>query len=224
MSNQSSPACTGRFRAFLFDMDGTIINSVAAAERIWSAWAVLHNIEVASFLKTIHGVRAIDTITRLALPDVDAEKQAQIITQNEIDDVNGIVEIPGSIQFLKSLPATQWAIVTSAPKQLALRRLQAAGMPLPEVMVTADDVSVGKPDPSCFILAAKRLGVDIADCLIFEDAPAGIQAAEAASGKVVVVTTTHTHPITTSHATINSYEHWMASCDENGLLALVPRK
>jgi sugar-phosphatase len=208
------------YRAFLFDMDGTVLNSIAAAERIWAAWALRHGVDVASFLPTIHGVRAIDTINRLALPGVDAEAEAALITEAEIEDVEGIIEVPGAADFLKSLPANQWAIVTSAPKALALRRMAAAGIPQPLVMVTAEDVSAGKPDPAGYRLAAKRLGVEPADCLIFEDATVGILAAEAAGAGLIVVTATHDHPLQTPHATLASYKSVEARTDADGLIRL----
>ncbi|MHC8294848.1 HAD-IA family hydrolase [Pseudomonas sp. LB3P58] len=208
------------YRAFLFDMDGTVLNSIAAAERIWAAWALRHGVDVDSFLPTIHGVRAIDTINRLALPGVDAEAEAAFITEAEIEDVEGIIEVPGAANFLKSLPANQWAIVTSAPKALALRRMAAAGIPQPLVMVTAEDVSAGKPDPAGYRLAAKRLGVEPADCLIFEDATVGILAAEAAGAGLIVVTATHDHPLQTPHATLANYNSVEVRTDADGLIRL----
>lgn len=208
------------YRAFLFDMDGTVLNSIAAAERIWAAWALRHGVDVDSFLPTIHGVRAIDTINRLALPGVDAEAEAAFITEAEIEDVEGIIEVPGAADFLKSLPANQWAIVTSAPKALALRRMAAAGIAQPLVMVTAEDVSAGKPNPAGYRLAAKRLGVESADCLIFEDATVGILAAEAAGAGLIVVTATHDHPLQTPHATLASYESVVAHVDPDGDIRL----
>ncbi|ABA75266.1 HAD family hydrolase [Pseudomonas fluorescens] len=211
------------FGAFLFDMDGTVLNSIAAAERIWSAWAVRHGVNVETFLPTIHGVRAIDTITRLNLPGVDAEAQAAFITEAEIEDVEGIVEIPGAAAFLKSLPADRWAMVTSAPRDLALRRMGAAGIPEPAVMITAEDVTAGKPDPAGYRLAARRLGLEPADCLIFEDATVGIQAAEAAGAPLMIITTTHQHPLETAHATIASYRDIALSIDSDGQLRLQPQ-
>ncbi|MEO3726115.1 HAD family hydrolase [Pseudomonas syringae] len=211
------------FGAFLFDMDGTVLNSIAAAERIWSAWAVRHGVNVETFLPTIHGVRAIDTITRLNLPGVDAEAQAAFITEAEIEDVEGIVEIPGAAAFLKSLPADRWAMVTSAPRDLALRRMAAAGIPEPAVMITAEDVTAGKPDPAGYRLAAKRLGLEPAECLIFEDATVGIQAAEAAGAPLMIITTTHQHPLETAHATIASYRDIALSIDSDGQLRLQPQ-
>jgi len=208
------------YRAFLFDMDGTVLNSIAAAERIWAAWALRHGVDVVSFLPTIHGVRAIDTINRLALPGVDGEAEAAFITEAEIEDVEGIIEVPGAANFLKSLPANQWAIVTSAPKALALRRMAAAGIPEPLVMVTAEDVSAGKPDPAGYRLAARRLGVEPADCLIFEDATVGILAAEAAGAGLIVVTATHDHPLQTPHATLASYDSVEAHVDRDDQIRL----
>lgn len=209
------------FAAFLFDMDGTVLNSIAAAERIWSAWAVRHGVDVEAFLPTIHGARAIDTITRLNLPGVDAEAQAAFITAAEIDDVEGIVEIPGAAAFLNSLPAERWAMVTSAPRDLALRRMAAAGIAAPAVLITAEDVKAGKPDPAGYRLAAQRLGVEPGDCLIFEDAAVGIQAAEAAGAPLMIITTTHQHPLETAHATIASYDAIRVGVDGQGLLRLL---
>lgn len=208
------------FGAFLFDMDGTVLNSIAAAERIWAAWAVRHGVDVETFLPTIHGVRAIDTITRLNLPGVDAEAQAAFITEAEIADVEGIVEIPGAAAFLNALPKDRWAMVTSAPRDLALRRMAAAGVPEPAVMITAEDVQAGKPDPAGYLLAAKRLGLEPRDCLIFEDATVGIQAAEAAGAPLMIITTTHQHPLETAHATLASYADIRVAVDSNGQLHL----
>jgi sugar-phosphatase len=198
------------FAALLFDMDGTLINSIAAAERVWAAWAERHGLDVAAFLPTIHGMRGIETIARLALPGVDPVAEAQAILEGELADVDGVVAIDGAAAFLAALPADRWAIVTSAPRPLALRRLAAAGLPTPAVLVTAEDVRHGKPAPDCFLLAAERLGQRIADCLIFEDAPAGIQAAEAAGAAVVVVTVTHRHVVDTVHPRIAGFDGLIA--------------
>lgn len=208
------------YRAFLFDMDGTILTSIAAAERVWATWAVRHGVDVETFLPTIHGARAIDTINRLALPGVDAEVEAAWITEAEIEDVDGVEEVAGAAGFLKSLPAHQWAIVTSAPRALALRRMAAAGIPEPDVMVTAEDVTAGKPDPAGYRLAARRLGVEISDCLVFEDATVGILAAEAAGADLLIVTATHEQPIETEHATLANYDEVVASVDADGMIRL----
>jgi sugar-phosphatase len=192
--------------AFLFDMDGTLLSSIAAAERVWTTWAHAHGVDVARLLATMHGRRAIDTIAGLGLPGVDAAAEAAVIEAREIEDVAGIAQIPGAARFLATLPAGRWAIVTSAPRALALRRLAAAGLPTTATMVVAEDVARGKPAPDCFLLAARRLGMAIGDCLVFEDAPAGIAAAEAAGADVAVITATHAHPVVTRHPCLANYE------------------
>ncbi|KAF3996378.1 HAD-IA family hydrolase [Glaciimonas immobilis] len=201
-------------------MDGTLINSIAAAERIWRAWAQRHGLNVEAFLPTIHGARAVDTISRLGLPGVDPQTEAVVITEAEIADIEGIVAISGAVTFLNALPTSKWAIVTSAPKALALRRLKAAGIPVPAILITADDVAIGKPHPDCYLLAAQKLGVDSSECLVFEDAPVGILAGEAAGAKVMVVTATHAHPMTTVHHTINTYDALFVVVDASGLILL----
>jgi mannitol-1-/sugar-/sorbitol-6-phosphatase len=193
------------FGALLFDMDGTIVNSIAAAERVWAAWAERHGLDVASFLPTIHGVRAIETITQLGLPGVDPQAEVRALLNAEIEDIDGVEAIEGAAAFLETLPPDRWAIVTSAPRNLATRRLAAAGLPAPPVFVTGEDVERGKPAPDCFLLAAKRLGQKIENCLVFEDAPAGIQSATDAGATVVVVMAAHKHSLKTIHPTIDGY-------------------
>ncbi|WP_104910602.1 HAD family hydrolase [Pseudomonas sp. LG1D9] len=222
MSVKESAVFDRPYRAFLFDMDGTLLNSMAAAERVWAAWARRHGLDVEAFLGTIHGVRAIDTINRQALPGVDAQAEARGITEAEIEDVEGVLAIPGAVAFLQSLPAHCWAVVTSAPKALALRRMHAAGLVPPAVMITAEDVDSGKPDPACYLLGAQRLGVPIGECLVFEDAPVGIRAGEAAGADVLVVTSAHGEPMVTDHPTIASYDRVHVQCDAAGSLRLRP--
>ena len=222
MSVKESAVFDRPYRAFLFDMDGTLLNSMAAAERVWAAWARRHGLDVEAFLGTIHGVRAIDTINRQALPGVDAQAEARGITEAEIEDVEGVLAIPGAVAFLQSLPAHRWAVVTSAPKALALRRMHAAGLAPPAVMITAEDVASGKPDPACYLLGAQRLGVPIGECLVFEDAPVGIRAGEAAGADVLVVTSAHGEPMVTDHPTIASYDRVHVQCDAAGSLRLRP--
>ncbi|MFD1982334.1 HAD-IA family hydrolase [Mesorhizobium newzealandense] len=209
-----------KFAAFLFDMDGTLLNSTAAAERVWSNWAMGHGLDVAAFLPTMHGRRAIETVRRLALPGVDPQHEANEITRAEIADVEGINAIAGAAAFLSALPPDRWAIVTSSPLALALVRIAAAGIPRPATMVTAEDVVHGKPAPDCFLLAAERLGFDAHDCVVFEDATPGIQAGEAAGATVVVITATHQHKMDTPHASIFDYSGLTAVTDAQGRLGL----
>jgi mannitol-1-/sugar-/sorbitol-6-phosphatase len=217
----TSPFPGRSFDAFLFDMDGTILTSIAAAERVWTQWAVRHGVDVASFLPTIHGKRAVDTISGLQLPGVDAEAEARALTLAEIEDVEGIQAIAGAAAFLASLPSERWAVVTSAPRTLALRRIEAAGLPVPPVLITADDVIRGKPAPDGFQLAATRLGAQASNCLVFEDAIAGIQAAEAAGAAVVVVDASHLPSPQTSHPRIAGYEQLVVAVVAEGLRCML---
>jgi sugar-phosphatase len=206
-----------RFAAFLFDMDGTLLNSTIAAERVWAKWARKHGLNVEAFLPTIHGVRSIDTVRKQNLPDIDVELEAAGISQAEIEDVEGVIAIEGVAAFLASLPKDRWAVVTSAPLALAQARMGAAGLELPGVVVTAEDVTRGKPAPDGFLLAAQRLGVDARECLVFEDAPAGIAAAKAAGASVAVVTAAHLHPFETQDVTLATYAGLTVRTDGPGL-------
>lgn len=211
------------YAAFLFDMDGTLLSSIAAAERVWGAWARRHGLDVEAFLPTIHGVRAEDTIRRQNIAGIDIDEEVRWVERAEIDDVEGVVAIDGIIDLLNSLPEDKWAIVTSATLELAARRLAAAGIAPPKTFVTAEDVTRGKPAPDPFLAAAERLGVKASDCLIFEDAPAGIAAAEAAGADVIVITATHAHPYDTRHAAIGDYVGVTIGAADHGLLAIERR-
>lgn len=208
------------YAAFLFDMDGTILTSIKAAERVWGRWAAAQGLDVAAFLPTIHGKRAEDTVRHLNLPGIDAPAEAARITLAEIEDVAGIEAIEGAAAFLASLPPERWAIVTSAPRALAQARIAAAGLALPAVLVTADDVQRGKPAPDPFLLGARQLGVRPEDCLVFEDTLAGLQAARAAGMDSIVVTVTHTHPLETEAVAVLDYDALRAVRTADGLLRL----
>jgi sugar-phosphatase len=208
------------FGAFLFDMDGTVLDSIAVANRVWSRWAEGHGLDPAPILAVMHGVQAVQTIRRFAPPGVDVLAETAALTQAEIDEAEGTLAIPGAPAFLASLPSGRWAIVTSAPRTLALRRLAVAGLPVPPLLISADDVANGKPAPDCFILAAETLGVTVSDCLVWEDAPAGIAAGEAAGATVMVVTATHHQPMRTEHATIENYQSLSVAISADGRLSL----
>jgi sugar-phosphatase len=214
---------TGRpFAAFLFDMDGTLLNSIASANRWWQAWAERHGLDFAQIKPTMHGMRAVETIRRWA-PDLDIEQEYAALTQAEMDDVGDVDAISGAEAFLRTLPPDRWALVTSAPRLLALRRLGAAGLPEPALLVTADDVAHGKPAPDCFLMAARKLGVAPNDCLVWEDAAAGIAAAEAAGMAVVVIGATHETPMETPHPVIGGYDDLEVLVREDGALQLAVR-
>lgn len=217
----SSSALPARdYAAFLFDMDGTILTSIKAAERVWGNWAAGHGLDVAAFLPTIHGRRTEDTVRAQNLPGIDALAEAARITAAEIEDTAGIEAIAGVADFLASLPRARWAIVTSAPRKLALARIAAAGLPLPDVLVSAEDVQRGKPAPDPFLLGAEKLGVAAGDCLVFEDTLAGLQSAQAAGMDSVVITVTHTHPVETDAFGTVDYARLRAVQTQDGLLRL----
>ena len=213
---------TRDYAAFLFDMDGTILTSIIAAERVWAAWARSHGLDVDAFLPTIHGKRSIDTVRGAGLPNIDHEAEAHRITLAEIEDVEGIEAIAGVAAFLASLPVGRWAIVTSAPRKLAEARIAAAGLPMPPVLVAAEDVQRGKPAPDPFLLGAEKLGMRPEDCLVFEDTLAGLQSADAAGMDSVVVTATHRHPIETTVGGVPDYDALRVIVNQDGLLRLHP--
>ena len=175
------------YAAFLFDMDGTLLDSSAVVNRVWRSWAERHGIDPPRLLAAMHGVRAEDTVRRVAGPTLDVAAETEWIHQAELNDVDGVIGLDGIGAFLERLPANEWAVVTSATLALATVRMRAAKLPIPKVFITAEDVSRGKPDPEGFLLAAKRLGVRIEDCLVFEDSPAGVKAAKAAGANVAIV-------------------------------------
>jgi sugar-phosphatase len=175
------------YAAFLFDMDGTVLDSSAAVDRVWGSWAKRHGVDVPTLLASVHGVRSEDTIRRFGGADVDVAKEAQWILEAEVADVDGVVALPGIQDFVAALDPDTWAIVTSAPRALAEVRLRAVNLPIPKVMITAEDVKRGKPDPQGFLLGAQRLGVNIGECLVFEDSPAGVAAAKAAGAHVAII-------------------------------------
>jgi sugar-phosphatase len=175
------------YAAFLFDMDGTLLDSSAVVHRVWGTWAERHGIDVATLMANVHGVRSEDTIRRFAPATADVATETQWILDAEVRDVDGVVALEGIHTFIEPLEAGTWAIVTSAPRTLAEVRLRAANLPIPQVMITAEDVQRGKPDPQGFLLGAQRLGVRIEECLVFEDSPAGVAAAKAAGADVAIV-------------------------------------
>ena len=180
---------TIRCVAILFDLDGVLMDSGAAVERAWTRWAVGHGLDVAGVLAEAHGRRTQDTIRAVA-PWLDVEAETRGLEAGESDDTDGVVALPGAASLLESLPADRWAVATSGSRRLATTRLAHGGLPLPRVLVTAEDVERGKPDPQPYLAAAAALGVEPSQCLVVEDAPAGIAAGKAAGAAVLAVTTT----------------------------------
>ena len=177
-------------RAFLFDIDGTLVDSSASIERVWQQVAGEFGVDAAELVRNCHGRRDADVVREFFAPEVrDAvEKRVNVL---DTEFVNGAVPAPGARQLLETLGDGQWAAVTSGPRPLMAARLRAAGLPVPTVLITADDVHFGKPHPEGFLLAAAALGVPPPNCVVVEDSPAGVAAGRAAGALVVAVTTTH---------------------------------
>ncbi len=176
--------------AVLFDIDGTLVDSTPAVERTWRTWARRHGLDAEEILRVCHGRRTEDTVA-MFVPQPDVVAAAAELEHLELHDLDGVVALPGAADLLDGLPAERWAAVTSGSRELMCSRLSAAGLPVPEVLVAAADVMVGKPDPEGYRRAAEELGVDPAGCLVVEDAPAGIAAGRAAGATVVAVCTSH---------------------------------
>jgi len=180
-------------RGYLFDMDGTLVDSHAVVEAVWTEFCLRHGLDPKVVLAYAHGRQAGDTVAHF-LPALTDSTRAELVAgvlAEEVSRTDGIVEVPGARRLLAALAerGAPVAIVTSAPRELAIARLTAAGVGIPDVLVAAEDVERGKPDPSCYLLAASRLGVPIERCVVFEDAEAGLVAAVASGGRTVVVGT-----------------------------------
>lgn len=177
-------------RTLLFDMDGTLVDSTAAVERIWGSWARSHGVDFEQFVHRMHGRRAIDTMREIAPPGVDPVQAVAQIDEAELIETDGIVPIKGAAELIASLPAGSWALVTSARPPLARARMAAAGLPMPEVVVTSADVSQGKPHPACYLQALQRTDCPADLALVFEDAPAGLAAGRDAGCRTIALATT----------------------------------
>jgi len=204
-------------RAVIFDMDGTLVDSTGVVEQVWGEFAADYHLDLAGILAVSHGVQGIDTIRRFAPADADHAAIAADLMSRELGRTDGVIAIPGAVDFVASLPSDAVALATSATVELAALRMGVAAIAMPAVSITAESVTRGKPDPEVFALAASRLGVDPAETVVFEDAAAGITAALAAGCTVVVVGDLD-DPVTAGLPRIADYTSVRASVgtDENG--------
>jgi sugar-phosphatase len=175
----------------LFDMDGVLVSSIGSVLRSWRRWAKHYGLPNADKVGIPHGVRAIDIMKQLK-PDIDTVEGLKLIEDIEVADIADLEVLAGVKALLKGLPAHRWAIVTSATRRLLLGRLKAAGLPVPDRIISGDQVKRGKPDPEPYRRGAELLGVQPQDCLVFEDAPSGVRAGIAAGCRVLGVLGTHT--------------------------------
>jgi mannitol-1-/sugar-/sorbitol-6-phosphatase len=181
----SKIACQG----VLFDLDGVLVDSTPAVARVWTLWAQKHGFDPEETVRKAHGRPSLSTIREL-LPNADHAAENAEVERMEIEDVSDVVPLPGTLELLAALPPDRWTVVTSCTRALALVRLRVAGLPVPERMVTSSDIVNGKPHPEPYLKGAGLLGIAPQDCLVFEDAPAGIRSGKAAHSRVVAFQTT----------------------------------
>ncbi len=175
--------------ALLFDLDGVLVDSTPAVIRVWSRWAIARGFDPNEVVRRAHGRPSIATI-RDYLPHADAEIENREVERGELEDLDGVVPLPGARELLSSLPPERWTVVTSCTRRLAQTRLRAAGLPIPDRLVTCDDIKNGKPDPEPYLKGASFLGFSPKDCVVVEDAPAGIGSGKAAGARVIACRTT----------------------------------
>ena len=174
--------------ALLFDMDGVLIDSMPAVARVWTGWAIEHGFNPHEVVRAAHGRPSLTTV-REYLPNADHLAENREVERREIEDTEGIIALPGALDLLRSLPRERWTIVTSCTRPLAEVRLRAAGLPCPIALVTSSDIKNGKPAPDPYLKAAEALGFAPAECIVVEDAPAGIRSGKAAGARVIGITT-----------------------------------
>jgi mannitol-1-/sugar-/sorbitol-6-phosphatase len=179
-----------RCRAILFDLDGVLVDSAERVEKTWREWAARHQLDAEVVIAAAHGRRTVETVALVA-PELNADAELRALETSEATNSDGIYEIPGARDLLQRLPPSRWAIVTSGIRAVAEFRIRHTGLPSPAVMICAEDISRGKPDPEGYLAAAEVLGFSPADCVVIEDAPPGIDAAKAAGMQAIAVATTY---------------------------------
>ena len=202
-------------RALLFDMDGTLVDSTTAVERIWGRWARKHGVNFEQYLHRIHGCRATDIMSMMAPAGIDHDQEVRQIDEEELNETEGIIPVPGAADLIASLPPESWALVTSARPDLARARMTAAGLPMPGTVVTSADVSQGKPHPACFQTALKQLGLRPEEAVVFEDSSAGLAAGHAAGCRTIALATT-------SPSQDLAHEDWLNDLSEVVLENILP--
>ena len=180
--------------ALLFDLDGVLINSTPAVARVWRRWAIEHGFNPVEVVARAHGRPSLTTV-REYLPNADHEAENREVERREIEDLEGVIPLPGALDLLAGLPSDRWTIVTSCTRPLAEVRIKAAGLPLPKKLITSNDITHGKPHPEPYLKGAAVLGFPAAECIVLEDVPAGVRAGKAAGAKVIAFKTTVREPV-----------------------------
>ena len=176
--------------AILFDLDGVLVDSTSSVSRQWRLWAEERQLDPEEVLSIAHGVRTIEVVRRAA-PWLDATAEVKRIEEREASDRDGVRPMPGAAELVRSIPSNHWGVVTSGTRMLASARLKYGNIPAPAVLVSADEVTKGKPDPEPYLMGARLLQRSPKECLVIEDAPAGIQAAKTAGMSVIGITSTY---------------------------------
>ncbi len=216
MKNATIVTCS----AILFDMDGVLLDSTPAVERHWREWAEKHGLKYEDVIAVAHGTPSKETMQRM-VPHLDHDKEAAEYERYECEDLVGVFPIGGAAVFTSNLPAEKWAIVTSCGHKLALARLAHVELNAPKILISADHVKKGKPDPEGYLAAAKILGVAPADCLVVEDSPNGLKAALTAGMRCLAVLTTHKkHELEGATHVVDSLEMVQLNPSSNGQISL----
>ncbi len=203
--------------AILFDVDGVLVDSTGSVDRHWRIWARERGVDEEKIVAIAHGVRAIEVI-RTVTPHLDAEAELRAIEEKESDDHEALTAMPGAVELVRSLPQKFWGVVTSGSRHLASERLRLVGVPTPRVMITADDVVNGKPHPEPYLKGAAELGVQPEQCLVIEDAPAGIRAAHDGGMKVIGFASTYRlEQLEKADAVIKGFDQLSVIQDGNSL-------
>jgi mannitol-1-/sugar-/sorbitol-6-phosphatase len=206
--------------AILFDLDGVLVDSTRAVDREWREWATRKGVDGDAIMAIAHGVRTIEVIRRVA-PHLDAEAEASAIENHEAHDQRGVTVMPGAVDLVNAIPAGRWGVVTSGSRLLAQNRLRYCGLPVPDVLVTSDDVTNGKPHPEPYLRGAKLLGFPPVECLVMEDAPAGIQSACAAGMKVIGMASTYAaERLAAANAVVRAFSSIRISSNGTGNLVI----
>lgn len=207
-------------RALLFDMDGTLVNSTAVIAGLWRHWAARHRLDPDAVLLASPGRRTIETVRMFAPHGTDVVAEATGLAAAAAETTQGLAANPGASSLLHSLPRTCWAVVTSAERSLARCWMRQVRLPLPDVLVTAEDVPAGKPDPAGYLQALSRLGCDPADAIVFEDAPSGLAAGRAAGARIVAIASTLTPAELDGHEWLPDFSGVACTASRDGSVIL----